>query len=424
MLKKGEILKTTFDEYLVQSQIGQGGNGTVFEVKNSNGDILAIKAITKNNNSREKLKRFKNELNFCQKYKNNNIIEILDNGIYTNKNGEDILFYVMPEYSINLRKLINEKIEPNQAVNYFLQLCNGLKFAHSKSCFHRDLKPENILYDNKNKKLIIADFGIAHFEPQDKITIVETTTASRLANFSYHAPEQLGNSNIATPLYDIFALGLILNEMLTNTLVGGSNYKKIGDIYPDYSFLDSLVDNMIVQNPQLRLKSIDEVILELNARIKQAEELKKITELKRPVINTEIDDDLIKNPIICKDIKIENNQLIIDLSNNPNNSWVQIYRNALNQFTSNPYCYLNFAFSFNKASYNLNPILGYSNTDQMITNMVKEFKEAIRIANQRYNSEVVYQKQLKEAEEIERRQKEIVRIEAESKLSKSLKELL
>jgi serine/threonine protein kinase len=62
MLKKGYVVETIFDEYKVVSQINQGGNGTVFKVQNSDGQLLALKAIDRNLTSKDKLKRFKNKL--------------------------------------------------------------------------------------------------------------------------------------------------------------------------------------------------------------------------------------------------------------------------------------------------------------------------------------------------------------------------
>ena len=72
-LKKGTVVKTTFDEYTLIKQVGQGGNGRVFSATNLDGDSVAIKFVMKNI-SREKTKRFKNEINFCERHKHKNIV--------------------------------------------------------------------------------------------------------------------------------------------------------------------------------------------------------------------------------------------------------------------------------------------------------------------------------------------------------------
>ena len=75
MLKKNDILHTSFDDYLILEKIGEGGNGTVYKVQSEDGKIYAAKVICKNDVSKEKIKRFKNEIGFCQKYDNDYIIK-------------------------------------------------------------------------------------------------------------------------------------------------------------------------------------------------------------------------------------------------------------------------------------------------------------------------------------------------------------
>ena len=189
MLKKNNILNTSFDTYkVIESSIGNGGNGTVYKVQNSDGGIFAAKVVCKTNLSQEKIKRFRNEINFCQRYTHPNVISVIDSG-YLSKNSEEYLFYIMPFYQHNLKKKIENKIQEEVAIKYFLQICEGLKFAHSQGSIHRDIKPDNILIDSADN-CVVADFGIAHFVDFDKITAVSTKESSKLANFTYHAPEQ------------------------------------------------------------------------------------------------------------------------------------------------------------------------------------------------------------------------------------------
>jgi hypothetical protein len=79
-----------------------------------------------------------------------------------------------------------------------------------------------------------------------------------LANFQYAAPEQrvLGTTDHRA---DIYALGLILNEMFTNQLLQGSGHKQIGDVAPEYAYLDALVDRMVRQSPAERPASIAKI---------------------------------------------------------------------------------------------------------------------------------------------------------------------
>jgi serine/threonine protein kinase len=73
-----------------------------------------------------------------------------------------------------------------------------------------------------------------------------------MANFQYAAPEQRIRGGKVDGRADVYAVGLILNEMFTHTLAIGSNYKKIGNVDSGYAWLDSVVDSMLQQKPNER----------------------------------------------------------------------------------------------------------------------------------------------------------------------------
>lgn len=250
MLKKGTIVYSAFSGYAVEKQISQGGNGKVFLVHNEKGEKFALKAIDRNMTTSDKLKRFKNEISFCENNTNPHIIKILDHGTYWDDN-VNLVFYIMPVYNMTLRDMMNEGIEPEKVLPLITQILSGLRYAHEKGVWHRDIKPENILIDRQGK-LVIADFGIAHFSADDLATIIETRKTDRLANFQYAAPEQRVRNGKVDGRADIYALGLIMNEMFTKTLPIGTNYTKIGDVNRNYSWLDSVVDLMLQQKPEER----------------------------------------------------------------------------------------------------------------------------------------------------------------------------
>ncbi len=250
MIKKGTIVFTAFSEYKIDRQISQGGNGTIFLVHDRSNEKYALKAIDRNKTSSEKLKRFKNEIAFCENSDDPNVIKVLDHGTYTNDD-ENYVFYLMPIYKETLRSLMGKGIESSKVLPIITQILSGLCFAHKKGVWHRDIKPENILIDERGN-VVIADFGIAHFSSDNLSTIVETKQTDRMANFQYAAPEQRIKGGVVDGRADIYAVGLILNEMFTHTLPIGSNYKKIGDVNSEYAWLDSVVDTMLQQTPDNR----------------------------------------------------------------------------------------------------------------------------------------------------------------------------
>jgi serine/threonine protein kinase len=177
---------TAFNEYRLLEPIGQGGAGTVYKASDAEGGLFALKVIDPNRTSIQKLKRFQNEISFCQKNTHKNIITVLDSGRSSGKEP----FYVMPLFEATLEKAIRTGISTLDILRVFGEILDGVEAAHLKRVTHRDLKPQNILCNKTLTKIVVADFGIAGFEEEDLYTAVITKDDERLANFQYAAPEQ------------------------------------------------------------------------------------------------------------------------------------------------------------------------------------------------------------------------------------------
>lgn len=257
-MKKGEVITCNNVSYSLIELIGNGGSGVVWKVE-ANNVYYAIKFL--DSTKSDKIKRFERELKFSKENFHKNIISVIAEGEYIEKR-----FYVMPLYPKTLKKVIVEEKDPDILIKYILQLCNSVQFAHRKGVVHRDIKPENILIDGK--KLVLADFGIAHFKDTSL-----TKCGDLLANRNYLAPEQKlkNNAKNIEKSADIYSLGLIMNECFTKQNPAGASFKIIADEYPLFFKLDTLVENMTKQNPNERL-TIEDIIVELKyicATIKQ-----------------------------------------------------------------------------------------------------------------------------------------------------------
>lgn len=278
-LKKGDTLISSYlEEYIIIKECGEGGNSNVYKAKEKNGNIYAIKVLKKDLSS-EKLKRFKNEMFFCMRNSFKNIINVIDNGVIEIDN-KPIMFYVMPYYEHNFRDIINGNYTEDDDLIFFMQVLKAVKYIHNKGMFHRDIKPENILFDEKSKICKLADFGIAHFHEDDLYTTIETKATSKMANFEYSAPEQKRKGEIVTYKVDIYALGLILNELYTKKVPIGSGYKLVSDVSNKYAFLDKIVEKMIKQNPENRFNSLEEVESEIEINLKMQASDKILNELE------------------------------------------------------------------------------------------------------------------------------------------------
>ncbi len=295
-LNKPFVFTTTFTTYTATHIIGEGGSGRIFEASDDTGGIYAIKWLDPAKATKEKVKRFKNELQFCLKNQHPHILTIEDHGVFV-KGESNSPFYVMTLYDGSLRDLLKAGISPDKVLNYFAQILDGVEAAHIQGVVHRDLKPENILYAAGDDRLVIADFGIARFEEDELYTAVETKDSVRLANFQYAAPEQRSRGTEPDQRTDIYALGLILNEMFTGEVPSGTGYKTIAKVTSDYEYLDSMVEEMMRQSPEDRIDSIENIKNQLIGRKNEFITRQRVSELKDTVVPiTELDDPLIADP--------------------------------------------------------------------------------------------------------------------------------
>ena len=319
---------TIDNTFLNKGIISEGGAGRIFRVEDSEGKEYALKLLkVDERTSRESLKRFKNETNFCINSSHPNIIKIIDRGFIKTDDGYKSPFYVMPIYGSTLRSVINSSIDREKILDIYSHIRNGVEAAHLKEVIHRDLKPENILCDDKDN-IVVADFGIAHFTKADLYTLIETKKGTRLANFVYAAPEQKIRDGIIDRRTDIFSLGLILNELFTKEVPQGSNYKLINSVVDTFSFLDEVVEKMISQSKENRPSSVAEVKKLINERSNLFITNQRISKLDDSVIPTsEVSDPIITEPITLVDREWDERSetLTLVLSKNVNDEWKEAF---------------------------------------------------------------------------------------------------
>lgn len=328
-LKQPVSYETTFGAYVVDEQIGEGGAGRVYGGATPEGFPIALKVLT--SSSADKRARFKNEIAFLQANNHANVVAVIDHGLAGNGKSK-VPFYVMPRYEGNLRGLMKKGIPPNEVLSIFGQMLDGVEVAHLKGVIHRDLKPENILH--RQKALAIADFGIARFTEDLLITLVQTGPTDRLANFLYAAPEQRVAGKSITATADIYALGLILNEMFTGTVPHGTDYAKIGATSKQHEYLDAIVERMLRQSPAERPASISEIKTLLIKYGNEVLSLQRISAIDQTVIKAgEIDEPLAYEPPMLVGADWNGGTLRLTLDRPVNQAWVRALQNMGN-FTS------------------------------------------------------------------------------------------
>lgn len=332
MLKNPISFDTTFGTYTATDILGQGGAGIVYGGIDPDGANVAIKMLATDRASGDKRKRFKNEIGFLSRVKHENIVNVLDHGVYKKEeNGALQPFYVMRRYSGSLRDLIKRELDPKFALVLFSQLINGVEVAHLNGVVHRDLKPENVLFDEVHKTLAVADFGVADFTDELLVTLVETQANQRLANFQYAAPEQRIRGGIVGVPADIYALGLMLNELFTGSVPHGTEFRQVGSVAPEYTFLDEIIGSMLRQNPVERppnIVALKGLIQKSNAEAVTLQKISKITNTVIP--EGAIDDPLAFEPPRLVAAEWDNNQLFLTLDRPVSNEWVQAIQNMGN----------------------------------------------------------------------------------------------
>src|ERR1700678_2077547 len=248
-LKKGTVLRTAFDTYKLQNLRGAGRSGEVFEALDSEGMLRAVKILHAVKTSPVGLKRSRDEFNFCFRSNHKNIIPVLDCGL----TGSKAVFYVMPLYARSLRDCMKQGIPAENVLRIFSNILDGMEAAHLHGIWHRGLKLENLLTNDDGRELVIADFGVALYAEDELITAANGTE-----QFLYAAPEQRVRGAKVDGKADVYALGLLLREMFTGETAMGLGHPDIGDVAPDFAYLDWTVGRMT--NPEsTRRLSITEV---------------------------------------------------------------------------------------------------------------------------------------------------------------------
>ena len=196
--------------YKIEKMLGEGGMGAVYKARDVELDrTVALKlirpALAMN---AEMAQRFKQELLLASKISHKNILRIHDLGEAA---GTKFISMAYVE-GMDLHQLLQKegKLPVERALQIAKQLCSALYAAHAEDVVHRDFKPQNILLDG-NDQVYVSDFGLAKSLESDSGL---SRTGEFLGTPRYMAPEQVAGGVIDHRV-DIYALGLILYEMLT-----------------------------------------------------------------------------------------------------------------------------------------------------------------------------------------------------------------
>jgi len=205
MLPAGTVLA---GRYTLLDPLGQGGAAVVYRAQDGRlGRVVAVKVLRPQFvGDAEQVARFANEARAAASLTAPHIVDVYDYG-----QDADSLF-IVEQYidGQDLKHYIGQQgpLAPPEAARIAADVCLGLEVAHERGIIHRDIKPQNILID-RHSQVRITDFGVAKALSAPGLTQAGLTYGTA----AYLSPEQ-ATGNPVSPATDIYALGLVLYEML------------------------------------------------------------------------------------------------------------------------------------------------------------------------------------------------------------------
>jgi tRNA A-37 threonylcarbamoyl transferase component Bud32 len=208
-----EDVARLFPNLEVIELVGQGGMGAVYKARQPALDrFVALKLVRPRDADPTFAERFVREAKAMARLNHPHVVAVYESG-----EAGGLPFLVM-EYvdGVTLRDAMRErKLSPAEALAVVPQICDALEYAHRQGVVHRDVKPENILL-GRDGRVKIADFGLA--KVTDPAGVSLTGTRQAMGTPHYMAPEQWEKPAEVDHRADIYALGVVLYELLTGEL--------------------------------------------------------------------------------------------------------------------------------------------------------------------------------------------------------------
>ena len=207
----------TIGAYRIEKEIGRGGMGAVYLAARADAQFekqVAVKLIKRGLDTDEIIRRFRHERQILAHLDHPNIARLIDGGATSDGKPFLVMDYVE---GLPLMKFCQENLLLiNERLNLFLHICSAVAYAHRNLIVHRDLKPSNILVTSDGVPKLL-DFGIAKLlTPESDFSTLQTATNLAVMTPEYASPEQVRGEPVTTAT-DVYSLGVLLYELLTDS---------------------------------------------------------------------------------------------------------------------------------------------------------------------------------------------------------------
>ncbi len=210
---------TRIGPYRIEGTLGHGGMGVVYRAARADGTFekeVALKLVKRGMDTDEVLRRFRYERQILAGLDHPGIARMLDAGAAPD--GRPYLVMECVEGEPITAHAERHGLSVSERVALFERVCEAVTYAHRRLVVHRDLKPSNVLVTDEgpdgNPSVKLLDFGIARLlDEQADAAVPRTRPEWRILTPEYAAPEQL-RGEPATTATDVYALGVLLYELL------------------------------------------------------------------------------------------------------------------------------------------------------------------------------------------------------------------
>ncbi|EYF01657.1 serine/threonine protein kinase [Chondromyces apiculatus] len=277
-VQPGDVL---LGKYKVERVLGQGGMGVVVAARHQHlGELFAVKFLLPEAlKDEEAVGRFLREARASARLKGEHVARVHDVGRL-----DTGAPYMLMEHlqGSDLKEVVRSRgpLPVEEAIAYVLQACDAIGEAHALGIIHRDLKPANMFLirrPNGMPCVKVLDFGISKQITPDNVDL--TRTGAMLGSPLYMSPEQMFRTKHVDTRSDIWALGVVLYELVTGTLpfLAQTLTEVVGLVLQEEPLLpsqhrpglppalDAVVSRCLQKKPEHRFQSIEELMQALRA---------------------------------------------------------------------------------------------------------------------------------------------------------------